>query len=75
VNKNVTPWNAVFSLFMALIYGASPIDLIPDVIPLLGWLDDAAIVPVLLILAFFQYKRAQKRNMNPNNVIVMPTKR
>lgn len=47
---------------MALVYGASPIDLIPDLIPVLGWLDDAAIVPLLLIVAFFQYKKVQKRN-------------
>lgn len=59
---NATPWGAIFSVFMALVYGASPIDLIPDIIPLLGWVDDAVIVPLLLIVAFFQYKKIQKRN-------------
>jgi uncharacterized membrane protein YkvA (DUF1232 family) len=48
---------------MALVYGASPIDLIPDLIPLLGFVDDAAVVPILLIVAFFQYKRAQGRQV------------
>lgn len=57
-------------MFMGLLYGASPIDFIPDIIPLLGWVDDAAIVPLMLILAFFQYMRHQKRNGQRGQVIV-----
>jgi uncharacterized membrane protein YkvA (DUF1232 family) len=29
-------------------YLLSPVDLIPDVVPLLGWLDDFVIVPLLV---------------------------
>lgn len=61
--RNSTPWGAVLSVFMALFYGASPIDLIPDLIPLLGFVDDAAVVPILLVFALFQYKRAQSKQM------------
>jgi uncharacterized membrane protein YkvA (DUF1232 family) len=57
-----TPWGAVFSLIVALLYGASPIDLIPDVIPLIGWIDDAVIVPVLLLLALVQWRRVKRAN-------------
>jgi uncharacterized membrane protein YkvA (DUF1232 family) len=35
----------------ALIYLISPIDLIPDFIPVAGWLDDIVVVPMLLNLA------------------------
>jgi uncharacterized membrane protein YkvA (DUF1232 family) len=72
--RNPIPWNAIFPLFTALLYGASPIDLIPDLIPVLGLVDDAFIVPAFLILAFFQFQRAKKRNRaaQRNNVIVMP---
>jgi uncharacterized membrane protein YkvA (DUF1232 family) len=32
-----------FILILALLYILSPIDLIPDVIPVVGWVDDAAV--------------------------------
>ncbi len=75
--RSATPWGAIFSLFLGLLYGVSPIDLIPDLIPLLGLLDDAAIVPIMLVLALFQYMKAKRRTapVTPdNNVIVMPQK-
>jgi uncharacterized membrane protein YkvA (DUF1232 family) len=59
VNKR-TAWGAIIPLVTALVYGASPIDLIPDVIPLIGWLDDAIVVPLLLTLAFLQWRMYNK---------------
>jgi uncharacterized membrane protein YkvA (DUF1232 family) len=35
----------------AIAYLLSPIDIIPDVIPFFGWLDDLVLVPLLLNLA------------------------
>jgi uncharacterized membrane protein YkvA (DUF1232 family) len=32
-----------FILIMALLYIISPIDLVPDVIPVVGWADDVAV--------------------------------
>jgi uncharacterized membrane protein YkvA (DUF1232 family) len=54
-----TPWGSVLPLLMALVYGVSPIDLIPDIIPILGLFDDAIVVPILLILALVQYRKRQ----------------
>ena len=41
-----TPWAARMVAFLTAAYALSPIDLIPDVIPVLGYLDDLVIVPL-----------------------------
>jgi uncharacterized membrane protein YkvA (DUF1232 family) len=48
------PRSAKIALGAVLLYLASPIDLIPDFIPFVGWLDDALLVAVVLdgILSF-----------------------
>ena len=43
-----TPWFAKILALTVVIYALSPIDLIPDFIPLLGYLDDIIILPVLI---------------------------
>jgi uncharacterized membrane protein YkvA (DUF1232 family) len=43
-----TPWRLKASMLLVPAYLLSPIDLIPDVVPLLGWLDDFVIVPMLV---------------------------
>ena len=47
-----TPWPAKAVLILLLAYLASPIDLIPDVIPVLGILDDLAVAALALWLAY-----------------------
>jgi uncharacterized membrane protein YkvA (DUF1232 family) len=45
------PWYAKAFMGVVLAYALSPIDLIPDFIPVLGYLDDLIIVPVGIALA------------------------
>lgn len=45
-----TPWIARVLVGGAVAYALSPIDLIPDWIPVVGHLDDVVIVPLLLWL-------------------------
>ncbi|KQR27976.1 YkvA family protein [Deinococcus sp. Leaf326] len=46
-----TPWHARALALLVLAYALSPIDLIPDFIPVLGYLDDLLLVPAGLWLA------------------------
>ena len=46
-----TPLIAKIAAGLAVAYALSPIDLIPDFIPVLGYLDDLLIVPALTALA------------------------
>ena len=45
-----TPWWVRGLAFMVAAYALSPIDLIPDFVPVFGYLDDLVIVPVGLML-------------------------
>jgi uncharacterized membrane protein YkvA (DUF1232 family) len=46
-----TPASAKLATIAAILYVLSPIDLVPDVIPILGWLDDGIVAMLLLKLA------------------------
>ena len=45
-----TPWYAKIFAALTVAYALSPIDFIPDFIPLLGYLDDLIILPLLVAL-------------------------
>lgn len=45
-----TPWHAKALGAFVVAYALSPIDLIPDFIPVLGYLDDVLLLPVLIWL-------------------------
>jgi uncharacterized membrane protein YkvA (DUF1232 family) len=46
-----TPWYAKLFVASIVAYALSPIDLIPDFIPILGYLDDLVLVPLGIALA------------------------
>jgi uncharacterized membrane protein YkvA (DUF1232 family) len=45
------PWYAKLVAALVAAYALSPIDLIPDFIPVLGYLDDIVLVPLGILLA------------------------
>ena len=45
-----TPWYARLFAVLTVAYALSPIDFIPDFIPVLGYLDDLIILPLLVAL-------------------------
>jgi len=46
-----TPWLPKIICMVAVAYALSPIDLIPDFIPVLGYLDDAILLPAMVWVA------------------------
>lgn len=50
LKSRVTPLAAKILAGITVVYALSPVDLIPDFIPVLGYLDDVILLPVLIAL-------------------------
>ena len=68
-----TPWYAKLLAAVTVGYALSPVDLIPDFIPVLGYLDDVILLPALIALtvrlipdAIWEKSRRQAENMWEN---------
>lgn len=46
-----TPWQAKVMIGLTISYALSPIDLIPDFIPVIGYLDDLIILPFMILIS------------------------
>jgi uncharacterized membrane protein YkvA (DUF1232 family) len=46
-----TPWYARAFVVAVIAYAVSPIDLIPDFIPVLGYLDELILLPLAIVVA------------------------
>lgn len=57
-----TPWLARWLALLVAAYALSPVDLIPDFIPVLGYLDDLVIVPLGLALVLRLIPEQVKRS-------------
>ncbi len=44
-------WIWIIILIVAFLYAISPIDFIPDFLPVLGWIDDAAVLLTAILIA------------------------
>ena len=54
---------AVFFVIMSLLYTVSPIDLAPDAIPVVGWLDDVGFLVTATMNAVQQFAKDQNSAM------------
>ena len=50
LRQRETPWYAKALAALTVAYALSPIDLVPDFIPVLGYLDDVLLLPALIAL-------------------------
>jgi len=65
-----TPWYVKALAAITLLYALAPVDLIPDFIPVLGYLDDLIILPALIALSIhFTPKEVFGRNRQEAQVI------
>ncbi|WP_416441722.1 YkvA family protein [Leeuwenhoekiella sp. A16] len=55
-----TPWYANAMIFLIIAYALSPIDLIPDFIPVIGYLDDLILLPIGIYFAISLIPEAVK---------------
>jgi uncharacterized membrane protein YkvA (DUF1232 family) len=70
-----TPWLARLLALLVVAYAVSPIDLIPDFIPVLGLLDDLILIPLglALVLRFIPPEViAEHRAVAANELHVQP---
>ena len=56
------PWFAKAFGAMVLAYALSPIDLIPDFIPVIGYLDDIVLIPLGITIAGKRFPRRSWRS-------------
>ena len=45
-----TPWYAKLAAVLIVAYAFSPVDLVPDFIPVLGYLDEVILLPLCIVL-------------------------
>lgn len=52
-----------FALVLRLVYGVSPVDFVPDVLPLVGVVDDALVSVIAAAYMIFKYRKARRRSL------------
>ena len=55
---------AVVPIIVAMVYGASPIDLIPDILPLIGWVDDGVMGVLMGTISIWMLVRSRRQNLD-----------
>lgn len=70
-----TPWYAKLAIVIVVGYALSPVDLIPDFVPVLGYLDDLVLIPLgiagvmrLIPADVMQECRQQARDMDASGL-------
>lgn len=63
------PWSTLFWAVLCFIYVLSPVDLLPDVLPLLGIADDGAFILLVLSLLHNDVQRFREERKKSEDVI------
>ena len=55
---------AVVPIITAIVYGVSPIDLIPDILPLVGWVDDGVMGVLMGTISIWILVRNRRQRLD-----------
>lgn len=64
------PWQTFFWVFGTFVYFVSPIDIIPDLIPLLGLADDGALILLVLTMVHTELTNFRNAQLGKNETII-----
>ena len=67
-------WTALIPLLTAVLYGASPVDLIPDILLLVGWVDDGVIGTVMSLMSLWLFIRNRRATRVAGPVPPLPSR-
>ena len=59
-NENWNKFFAIIFIIVALIYDINPADLVTDLAPIVGWIDDIVITLISIINAYIQWKKGRQ---------------
>lgn len=65
-----TPWPAKIIAGLTIGYALSPIDLIPDFIPILGYVDDVIILPMLIFICIHLIPKSTWESYEPRAQLI-----
>lgn len=60
LGRNIQPIGSIIAIISALTYFISPVDIIPDTVPGLGYMDDAAVIATCYALVHSDIAEYQK---------------
>ena len=66
-NYKKVPVGTIAAIIGTLLYVICPVDLIPDLIPVVGYLDDAAVVSACISATYYDLKEYKKYRKMMNN--------
>ena len=63
------PWKTFFWVALCAVYFLSPIDLLPDILPVLGFADDGAFILFVLLLIHKDLEDFRRANQQQDTII------
>lgn len=66
-DANKSPWSKIILLVLSLVTAVSPIDLLPDVLPVLGQVDDVIAIGILIAMLVSYLRKRKRAESSPDS--------